>query len=142
MTMTRLANRREGEGWRDTAHAILQARRDVIVLRARRVLLLTLLERGTATADDVREAIDLPAAVDPVCFGAVPGTLARAGIIRRDGYVPTSRADAHARIVSVWKLVDRTAAERWLSTHPDVPELAPDHNRERRRQLQLPGVAE
>jgi hypothetical protein len=77
---------------------------------------------GQATADDVRDALDLPEGIDPVCLGAVPIALARAGIVRRVGYVPTCRPDAHARPVSLWALADRAAAVRWLADHPDRPD--------------------
>lgn len=114
------ADRAVGAAWRDAAHALLTDRRAVYVRRGQRALLTALLATGTATADDVRDAVDLPPGIDPVCLGAVPGALARAGIIRRVGYVPTCRPDAHARPVSVWALADREAAERWLADHPDV----------------------
>ena len=58
-----------------------------IVERGRRVLLLRLLGSPTATADDVRQALDLPEGLDARCSGAVPIGLARAGIIRSAGYV-------------------------------------------------------
>lgn len=83
--------------------------------RARRALLGALLANGTATADDVRDAIALPAKVNPVCLGAVPTALARAGIIAADGFAETSRPRAHARPLKVWRLIDRNAAERWLA---------------------------
>lgn len=113
--------RTQGARRRDAAHDLHHQHRDRILRRAQRVLLLTLLERGTATADDVRDAIDLPAGIDPVCLGAVPTPLARAGIICRAGYVGTTRPAAHARPVSVWMLADRAAALAWLHSHPDLP---------------------
>ncbi|MBC8355097.1 MAG: hypothetical protein H8E66_24230 [Planctomycetes bacterium] len=112
-----------GERRRDDAHTLLEARRDIIVRRGRRALLNALLEYGRATADDVRTGVELPDGIDPVCLGAVPGVLARTGIIERDGYVATRRADAHARPVSVWRLRDRAAAEQWLTLHPDLPDI-------------------
>jgi hypothetical protein len=127
--------RSDGERRRDAAHDLHRRYRDTLIRRAQRVLLRTLLERGTATADDVRAGIDLPAGVDPVCLGAVPTPLARAGIIRRLGYAETTRPCAHARPVSVWELVDRAAAEAWLIAHPDVPPpettAAPAHHGQR-----------
>lgn len=108
-----------GEARRDEALALLANRRDLYVLRGRRALLTAVLAVGQATADDVRDALELPADIDPVCLGAVPVALARAGIVRRVGYVPTCRPDAHARPVSLWALADRAAAIRWLADHPD-----------------------
>ncbi len=106
--------------------SLLADRRALHVLRGRRALLSKLLERGTATADDVRRAVPLPDGVTPKCFGAVPAELARAGIIERVGYVTTARAQAHARPVSVWRLRDRAAAMAWLAAHPDRPDPIDD----------------
>ncbi|MDA1053797.1 MAG: hypothetical protein O3C40_25390 [Planctomycetota bacterium] len=126
---------------RDAAIELLEERRQVIVNRGRRALLTRLVTGATATADDVRAAVELPETIDPVCLGAVPGALARAGIITRAGFVATARPDAHARPVSIWSLADREAALEWLRGHPDKPDPMPDDERERRRQMTLPGVA-
>lgn len=111
-----------GEARKLDAHELLQARREVYVLRGRGALLRRLLHTGEATADDVRDAVELPDGVNPVCLGVVPGPLARAGIIERVGFAESRRADAHARPVSVWRLADRNAALAWLATHPDRPD--------------------
>lgn len=117
---------RDGERRRDAAHDLHRHYRDSIIRRGQRALLLALIDRGTATADDVRAAIDLPAGVNAVCLGAVPTPLARAGIIRRAGYITTTRPCAHARPVSIWELADAEAAERWLADHADQPEPSAD----------------
>lgn len=119
-TIDRDTGRALGEGRRDAAHALLSARRAVYVRRGQRALLAAVLATGQATADDVRDAVELPPGIDPVCLGAVPGSLARAGIIRAGGYVRTCRPSAHARPLQVWILADQAAAERWLAAHPDV----------------------
>jgi len=112
----------EGRARKLDAHALLETRREVYVLRGRRALLAVLLEHGEATADDVRRAVALPDDIDPVCFGVVPGSLARAGIIERIGFATTTRPQAHARPVSVWRLANRDAALEWLARHPDQPD--------------------
>lgn len=122
----------EGERLRNAAHATLEGRRHAFVRRGQRALLTTLLERDAATADDVRAAVELPPGIDPKCLGAVPGALVRAGIIIRDGYMPTARAAAHARPVSVWRLKDRAAAEQWLVDHPEIPEPPPARDKAQR----------
>lgn len=122
-----IATDRDGAARRDDALAMLAELRELHVLRGRRALLAALLTHGTATADDVRAAVDLPARIDPVCLGAVPLPLVRAGIVARDGYRPTCRPTAHARPVAVWRLVDRAGAVRWLAEHPDQPDDADDH---------------
>ena len=118
----------EGERRKLEAHALLVARREGLLLRGRRALLAALLELGEATADDVRDAVAVPAGIDPVALGAVPGALARAGIIRRAGYRASIRAEAHVRPVSIWQLSDREAAIAWMHEHPDspVPASSPD----------------
>jgi hypothetical protein len=104
------AGRLEGERRKLSAHALLEARREVYVRRGRRALLARLLATGTATADDVRAAVTLPPDLDARCMGAVPGELASAGIIRPGGYVKTARPVGQARPVLVWHLADRAAA--------------------------------
>ena len=111
-------NERNGEKLKRDALELLDLRRRSIVLQGRRAMILTLLEREYASADDVRRAVQLPAGVSPKCFGAVPGPLKRAGIIRPIGFAPTLRAVAHARPLSQWHLVNRAAAERWIAAHP------------------------
>jgi hypothetical protein len=117
----------DGERRKLDAHALLAAHREVYVLRGRRALLARLLvaPEATATADDVRDAVALPPAINPVCLGVVPGLLARAGVIERAGFVESRRPDAHARPVSVWRLLDRAAALAWLAAHPDRPDPTP-----------------
>jgi hypothetical protein len=114
----------EGLRRRDAAHRLLRARRAVYVRRGQRALLLHLLDAGTATVDAVRAAVELPPEVSPCCFGAVPGTLADAGLIHAAGYQRSTRAQAHARPLIVWALADRDAALAWLVAHPDLPDPA------------------
>ena len=109
----------EGERLKRDAHATLEARREVYVNRGRRALLGRALASGTASADDVRAAVELPAGIDPRCFGAVPGQLARAGIIALDRFVKTGRRERHASIIARWRLVDPDGARAWLAAHPD-----------------------
>ena len=111
--------RRDGERRKRRTLTALEARRELFVLRGRRALLVTLLDAGSATADDVRDVVTLPADIDPKLFGSVPSQLAFAGIIRADGFVKTSRPKAHARPIQRWALVNRDRAERWLIDHPE-----------------------
>lgn len=116
----------DGAERKQTALDAHEIQRSALLLRARRALLVTLLELGTATADDVRAAVEIPAGVDPVCLGAVAGPLVKAGIIMRAGYVETARPEAHACPVTIWELVDADAAERWLAEHPERDAEPPD----------------
>lgn len=128
--MTTLFTESEAERRKLSAHALLEARRDVWVLRGRRALLLKLLTNGTATADDVRDVVQLPEGIGPKLFGAVPGELRRAGIIRRTGYAPSRRPAGHARPVIQWELADRQKAAAWLARHADPDERGNDNGRD------------
>lgn len=115
--------RTEGEARKRERHAMLRELRGVYVRRAQRVLLLRLLESETATADDVHESVELPPSIDPRCLGAVPGSLARAGIIRSLGYAKSARPERHASPIQVWTLTNQTAAVTWLAENPDYPDV-------------------
>ncbi|QEL14039.1 hypothetical protein [Limnoglobus roseus] len=108
------------------AHTLLEERRERLIRHARRVLLRRLLAEGTATIDDVRAAVAVPTDVDPKFFGAVPLKLAKAGIIAKNGYAESERAEAHGRPVIRWRLIDRAKAEAWLAANPaDAPTPPP-----------------
>jgi hypothetical protein len=123
--VTEILDRAEGERRRDAARSLLAERRAAVVRAGQRALLLRLLDAGTATADDVRDAVPLPPDIGPRCYGAVPTPLAEAGVIRAAGYQRTARPLAHARPVTVWALADRAAALAWLDAHPPLPDPEP-----------------
>ncbi len=109
-TILSLTDGTEGERRKREALSLLQSRRAVFVRRGRRALLFRLVAVGEATADVVRVSVTLPPDLNPKLFGAVPGPLAEAKIIRPAGFVRTSRPQGHARPVTVWALADRAAA--------------------------------
>lgn len=90
--------------------------------QSRAVLTAYVPDVGEATADDVRDVVPLPDGISPTVFGAVPGVLARAGIIYRDGSRTSSRPVANARDVKVWRLRDSSTAKDWLTANPLLPE--------------------
>lgn len=114
-----------GEARKQERHTMLRERRAVYVRRAQRALLARLLASETATADDVYQSVELPPSIDPRCLGAVPGSLARAGIIRSLGYAKSARPERHASPIQVWTLANRTAAVTWLAENPDYPDVLP-----------------
>jgi hypothetical protein len=116
----------EGERRKLGKLALLEARRECFVRRGQRALVAKVLATGYATADDVRAAVAMPDAIDARCLGAVPGPLARAGIIRLAEYVKTARPERHASIIGRRELIDAQAARQWLATHPDLPDPEPD----------------
>ena len=123
----------EGERRRDAALDLLRERRAVWVRRAQRALLNAAVERGTATADDVAAAVDLPPDLDGRLLGAAPGALAHAGLLDLCGYVRSTRPERHASILAVWGLADAAAALAWLRDNPDLP----DADEGELRQLEL-----
>lgn len=125
----------EGERSKLDALALLEARREVYVRRGRRALLTAALRSGTATADDVRDAVELPPDLDPRCLGPVPGRLAYDGVICAAGFTRSARPERHAGWSQVWELADRAAAERWLRDHPDLPDPVDDQATDRQGTL-------
>ena len=117
----RQTGRDEGEATKQGRLAMLREQRAVYVRRGQRALLAQLLESKTATADDVRWAVELPPGIDARCLGGVPGPLARAGIIRSRGYMPSARPERHASPIQVWELADRAAAIDWLAANDERP---------------------
>ena len=122
----RQAGRQEGERRKDAAHALLEARRQVFVRRARRALLSHLLFTGTATVDDVADLTGTPPEdIGPQFLVTVPGPLAHAGIIRVAGHDKSRRPGRHASILTVWEIADRAAALAWFAYNPDLPDPEP-----------------
>lgn len=110
-----------GEALKNAALLLHEAQRSGLLLEVRRRFVQCLLARGTATVDDARAGVVIPTGIDPVCLGAVPGALARANIIRRNGYRASMRPEAHARPLSEWRLLDSEKAKAWLRAHPERP---------------------
>ena len=128
-----------GEARKQERLKLLAERRANYVRQARRALLQRILERGTATADDVAAAITLPPDIDGRCLGAVPGAMANSGMIRLRGYTKSIRPERHASVVAEWELIDRDAAVRWLAANPDVVEPAPPAQNDGQRLLPMAG---
>ena len=124
---SKISGSAEGDRRKVEALAMLAARREVYIRRGRRALLDAMLAgNGTATADDVQAAVELPSGIDPRCLGSVPGRLAYDGLIEAAGFTRSTRPETHSRWVQVWRLADRAAAEQWLQERPDVPDLGAD----------------
>jgi hypothetical protein len=124
-TLSSPEGRAEGERRRDAALALLAERRAAVVRRGQRALLTRLLDTGTATADDVRAAVELPPGVDPRLVGAAVRSLVVEGIIRSTGRTRSARPAAHARWVDLWAASDRDTALDWLAAHPPIPDPEP-----------------
>ena len=124
----------EGERRRDTTLDLLRERRAAIVRRGCRLLAGHLLEYGTATMDNIAAELETPPDLDRRLLGAIPSTLAKAGIAVLMGYVRSTRPERHASVLAVWGLADRKTAQRWLADNPELPD--PDDKGDR-RQLDL-----
>ena len=111
-------NHQTGEERKLAAHVLLEVHREAYLRLARRTLLEVLFEYGTASIDDVRDLVKVPATINPKFFGAVPGHFARLNIISSQSMVKTRRKVAHARHVTLWRLTDIGKAKEWLRTHP------------------------
>jgi hypothetical protein len=107
-----------GEQLKQAALNKHEQNRPQFLLKARHALLAAMLRNGQATADDVRHALDIPEHINPKCLGAVPTALAKARIIASDGFRKSVRRSAHARPVTVWRLIDPSAALAWLAENP------------------------
>lgn len=111
----------EGEALRDNALSLLRARRAGLIRDCTAAALRVALEKGEVCADDVRALVPIPAGISPKFVGVVFRDLADAGILRRDGFRPSTRPAAHARPLSLWRLADAAAAVAWLTAHPTTP---------------------
>ena len=60
----------EGETLRDKALSLLHAHRAAVVRDLTRAAVRLALERGTITADDVRDVVPIPPGIRPVVVGA------------------------------------------------------------------------
>lgn len=109
-----------GEALRDAALALLRTHRAALVRALSRAAVRIALERGTVTADDVRHAVPIPAGIRPVVVGAAVRDVATAGVLRRVGYRPSARPEAHARPLTVWQLSDEPTGRAWLAAHPPL----------------------
>ncbi len=120
----RLPGGLEGELRRDSALALLRVRRAVLIRRCQRAFLRHLLAGGTSTTDPVRAAVPLPPGIDPRLVGSAVRELAELDLIRKVGFGKSVRPEAHCRDLPEWAIVDRPAAEGWLTANPELPEPA------------------
>jgi len=109
---------KSGEARKQERLTLLQQLRAVHIRRGQHALLARLLAGETATADDGHRIVELPPDIDPRCLGAVPGPLAKAGIIRSNGFVKSTRPKRHASPTQEWILADPAAAVAWLDSNP------------------------
>ena len=115
-----IGNSGDGESLRDAALNRLRARRADLIRECTAAALRVALDRGEVCADDVRAVVPIPADISPKFVGVVFRDLADAGILCRVGYRNSKRAAAHARPLTVWRLINVDAALAWLAAHPPL----------------------
>ena len=113
-----IGNGGEGEARRDESLNLLRARRAELIRECTAAALRIALERGEVCAADVRAVVTIPPDINPVFVGVVFRDLAFTGILRRDRFQNSTRPDAHARPLPIWRLVDGPGAAARL---PAVP---------------------
>ncbi len=113
----------ESRHLKEEALANHEARRGDLLLQVRHIFIRHLLEHGQVTADDIRSKFEIPKGVNANFLGSVPTPFTRGLIIKRNGYVESVRREAHARVVSLWRLINREKAEQWLLNNP-LPETS------------------
>jgi hypothetical protein len=111
----------EGEHRKGEAFEKFEQHRERLLIQGRRALLTHALTHGVATADDVRDVVEVPAGINPKCLGPVPSPLAKANIIRAKRQIKTRRPIGHARFITEWELINPTAAVQWMQSNPEPP---------------------
>lgn len=123
MPTDREQGRREGERLRDEAVARVERHRAIWVRLIQRAMVRHLMTCPTATTDDIRPVVDVPAEIGRAGWGAAVQGLVKARLVRRVGYVTSSRPSRHACPVVLWELaVEHAAALAWLDAHPKLPD--------------------
>lgn len=107
-----------GRARKDHELSLHESEHRSFMLLARRALVELLRTRATATIDDLRPKIVIPASISCKSLGAIPTALARAGVIRRSGFTESTRPESHGRMLSAWSLSDREKATAWLLANP------------------------
>jgi hypothetical protein len=115
-----------GEAGKAHAFGLFEAHGEAFLRRARREFLRHILAApdGLATVEEIRGRV--PAPRNPKAWGPVASQLATLGIIERAAYKKTVRAEAHARPVSLWRLVDPEAARAWIAAHEEPAPACPE----------------
>lgn len=90
------------------------------LLQCRVAFLEALLDRGEATIDDVRFAVELPEGFNLRRLGGVPVVLREAGVIAKVGHRLSARRIAHSRPIALWRLIDRRLAKSWLRSYREL----------------------
>lgn len=121
-----LAGAVEGLRRRDAALQLLRHYRPVLIRRVQRAFLALLLDGGPLTIDPVRDAVPIPAGIDPRLVGSAVRQLGESGLITRVGLSRSIRPEAHGRDLPLWAIADRAAALAWLAEHLDLPDSDSD----------------
>jgi len=91
---------REGERRKEVGLARVSGDHSDWVNRARALAAVIAGEEGDVTTDDIQARLSLPEDAHPNLWGSV----LRAPMFRRVGYKKSTRAEAHARVIGIWRL--------------------------------------
>lgn len=95
-----------GRQGRDSALDLLERTRAAYIKAARATAVQISIRHGEVTSDAVREALPVPEGLDPRCLGPVFASAPPGFRWERTGYRQTRAKQAHARPISVWRLVN------------------------------------
>ena len=96
----------EGEARRDSALLLLAATRAELVRQLQMAAIRIGFEQNELTADDVRAVVPIPDGINAKVVGAALNQLSKFGF-RSVGYRKSARPIAHARPLTIWRLVNQ-----------------------------------
>lgn len=86
--------------------------RAAVFAAVQRAMLKVLRKQPTASADDIRPLVRIPAHVHPTIVGIAIRELRRDGLIVTDSTIATSRPAGRSHLMRVWRLATPPASER------------------------------
>ncbi|WP_339742625.1 hypothetical protein [uncultured Rubinisphaera sp.] len=94
----------------------------ILLLKARRRLLLHLLDNHTGTINDIEHHLKIPDDLKSKVLSKVAFVLVRRKLIRKKTCSSNSSGNNRTSKVSVWEIVNYRRAELWLIRNP-IPEM-------------------
>lgn len=121
----------EAEARRDAGMELAAMRKRWLIERDTLAFLDAIMDRPdrTASTDDTVDDLRDRFADGGRWRGSIPSTLARQGLIRHAGVIPSCRVSRHRGYVTLWRALDIPAIERrrselrrWLTDNPEPVE--------------------
>jgi hypothetical protein len=95
---------------RQTYSNIPRSERRAVIASVQRTMLEILQLRQTASADDIRRIVDIPAGVNPTVIGVAIRQLSEAGLIVPITIVRTARTVGHSHLIRIWRLTESVSS--------------------------------